>query len=52
MVEVYKRMYLHLFNRVTDALSLLNEGQICQAKQLLVEAQQNCENIYIEENEE
>ena len=44
-------MYLHLFNRVTDAISLLNEGQTSQAEKLLVEAQQNCENIYIEYEE-
>lgn len=45
---VYKKMYLSLFNAVTDALELLPEKPE-QAKELLIAAQQLCENIFVEE---
>ena len=48
----YKKMYLHLFNAVTDALELMPE-KAGEAMGLLMRAQQDCERLYIEmENKE
>lgn len=44
---VYKTMYLHLFNAVTDALEALDAGQTGEAAFLLIRAQQECEELYI-----
>ncbi|MCR5663623.1 MAG: hypothetical protein K6G17_01945 [Oscillospiraceae bacterium] len=45
---LYKKMYLHLFNAVTDALEGLNAGRTEQAKRSLIAAQQRCEELFIE----
>ena len=43
----YNKMYLLLFNAITDALEKI-EGQNCgDAKELLIAAQQKAEEIYI-----
>ena len=47
---VFKEMYLHLFNRVTDALEALEAGNAARAKALLIAAQQECEARYIGED--
>ena len=44
-MEIYKSMYLHLFNAVTDALRLL-PGE-SKAAALLRRAQSDCEEIYV-----
>ena len=49
---MFKRMYLLLFNRITDALKALEHGDSEQARLLLIHAQQDAENIYIEGIEE
>ena len=36
----YKTMYLHLFNRVSDAVNALEAMNYGQAKELLIRAQQ------------
>ena len=46
-MELYQKMYLHLFNAVTDALRLLGVGQTQAAAVLLERAQQDCEEMYI-----
>ena len=46
---MFKKMYLHLFNRVTDALRALEPGDPAQARALLIAAQQDCEELYIRE---
>ena len=46
---MFKKMYLHLFNRVTDALRALEAGDTAQARALLIAAQQDCEELYIRE---
>lgn len=50
MKDDYKKMYLHLFNAVTDALELLPEDN--RAAQLLRTAQMVCDELYIQQGEE
>jgi hypothetical protein len=45
--QIYQGMYLHLFNVVTDALAALERGQTEKAKALLIQAQQDCEELYM-----
>jgi hypothetical protein len=40
-------MYLRLFNAVTDALEALDAERPEEAKRLLVQAQQACEELYL-----
>ena len=47
-MQLYQKMYLHLFNAVTDALRALENGQTEHARLLLVEAQQQTEAHYVE----
>ena len=50
---MYKKMYLHLFNAITDVLGVLEKGNIWDAKRLLMEAQCAVEEMYISaENDE
>ena len=44
----YKKMYLHLFNHVSDALESLEQQNFGQAKEILVAAQQQAEDEYVE----
>ena len=47
-VEIYKNMYLKLFNSVTDALGVLDEkGDSAEVSDILKQAQLECEEIYI-----
>ncbi|MDO4379399.1 MAG: hypothetical protein Q4D20_00840 [Clostridia bacterium] len=43
----YKKMYLLLFNSVTDALESLNKGNNENAKEILKSAQKKTEEMYI-----
>ena len=43
-MDMYKKMYYHLFNAVTDAIE---EKNIDDIKKLLIKAQQETEEIYI-----
>ncbi len=43
-MEMYQKMYYHLFNAVTD---VLEENSIEDIKKMLVKAQQETEEIYI-----
>ena len=45
----YKKMYLTMVNAAEDAIRLLPEGA---ARELLIEAQRRCEEIYVETAEE
>ena len=47
MTELYEEMYHRLFNAITDALRLLEEGNIWEAKKLLMDAQGETEEMYI-----
>ena len=44
---MWKKMYLHLFNQVTDAIEMLTQGENEKASKILIWAQQNCEELYI-----
>lgn len=49
---MYKKMYLTLFNAITDALGLLEEKRPAEAVSLLKRAQQDTEEQYISAPEE
>ena len=44
---MYKSMYVWLFNRVTDALDELAQGDAAKAEEILKKAQQETEEMYI-----
>ena len=44
---MFKKMYLVLFNRITDALEALEHGDRARAMDILVRAQQDTEELYI-----
>ena len=43
-MDMYQKMYYHLFNAVTDAIE---ENNIDDVKKILIKAQQETEEIYI-----
>ena len=43
-MEMYQKMYYHLFNAITDALE---ENKIDDIKGFLIRAQQETEEIYV-----
>ena len=49
---MFKKLYLLLFNRVTDALEALEHGDAALARKILIRAQQDAEELYIEGREE
>ena len=46
-MEEYKKMYLLLFSAITDALEQMEKQNYGTAKDLLIAAQQQTEEIYI-----
>lgn len=48
---MYKKLYYLMFNRITDAVNALKEGQSNDALQTLTDAQSEAEQIFIEESE-
>lgn len=44
----FKKLYLLLFNAVTDALRLMKAGRAQEAAEVLMRAQQVCEELCIE----
>lgn len=49
---MFKRMYFMLFNRTTDAITAIERGDTEQARTILLRAQQDAEEVYIEDTEE
>lgn len=49
--NVYRNMYLLLFNRVTQALCALEAKQPLRARFLLMRAQLDAEELYLEHGE-
>ena len=49
---MFKRMYLLLFNRISDALEMLERGDTARARTVLIRAQQDAEELYMEGTEE
>ena len=45
---LYWSMYSGVFNAVSDAIVLLEQGETSAAKAILIHAQQNAEEKYIE----
>ena len=45
---MFKRMYLVLFHGITDALRALERGDAAQARSILIRAQRDAEELYIE----
>ena len=45
-MSVFEKLHLLLFNAVTDALRLMQSGRAQAAAELLVRAQQACEELY------
>ena len=46
-MDYYPKMYTILFNAITDALALLEQGNIDKAKQTLINGQLDAEDIFI-----
>lgn len=51
MVDTFERMYFLLFNSITDALRELESGNSKLAMEMLTEAQQRAEEMYIQGDE-
>lgn len=52
MSTIYKAMYLHLFNAVTDALLEPDGGDPITAVEHLKSAQSECEEIFLSSSEQ
>lgn len=46
----YKKLYFALFNRISDAVTALDKGDFSLARSILCAAQQEGEELYLEEN--
>ena len=46
----YEKMYFHLFNALTDILSSLEKNDIRSAREQIIQAQQDTEEWYIDED--
>lgn len=49
---MYKRLYLFLFNRVMNAIEKIGQGKANEGLQILIKAQQDCEEMYISQEED
>ena len=49
--NLYKKLYLFLFNQITDALDALDAQNYGQAGEILRSAQQQAEEQYIQETQ-
>ena len=47
-MDTYKVMYLQLFNAVTDSIEALAAQNFGKAKEILIKAQQDAEEYYME----
>lgn len=50
-MQPYKKMYLFLFNKVSDAIGTLDAGEVGQARELLVSAQRQAEEMYLSDQQ-
>lgn len=44
----YQKMYVTLFNAVTTALDMMEDGKFMKARTVLIKAQRDTEELYIE----
>ena len=49
---MFKKMYLLLFNRVIEAIEALESGDTRSARTILIRAQQDAEELYMEGQDE
>ena len=49
MMSDYKKMYLLIFNSITDSFESLDKGNNENAKEILKSAQKKTEEIYIDD---
>ena len=47
----YQKMYITLFNAITDAIESLQQDNYGTAKEVLIQAQQDAEELYISDEE-
>ncbi len=50
-MEIYKKMYLHLFSKTCDAIQQLEQHNIGISKDILICASLECEQMFMTENE-
>ena len=48
----YSTLYHKMFNAATDAIWAIEDGNVEKAKEMLILAQQDCEEIYISAGED
>ncbi len=48
----YQKLYFHLFNAVTDALEAMDTMRLAAARRILVDAQRQTEELYMDSEEE
>ena len=46
----YKKLYFHLFNTLTDAIESMERGDVFAARDRLIRAQQEAEEMYMDES--
>ena len=49
-ILLFRRMYFYLFRAVTDALCMIQVGNVKEAEQKLIAAQQTTEDMYLSAN--
>ncbi len=52
MEQLYKKLYFKLFGVLADATELLERGNVWDAEQLLIRAQQEAEDYFVEHADE
>ena len=51
-MQIYQKMYFLLFNAVTDAISSMEQQNFGQAVQQLKKAQADCEELFMDAEDE
>ena len=51
MNELYKDLYFHLFNQITDALEEMERQNFGRSRDILIRAQQETEETYLNAGE-
>ncbi len=47
IMDGYRELYTLLFNRITDAIERLDNGQPARARDILISAQREAEELFI-----
>ena len=51
-MDLYRKLYYKLFGILANAVELLENGNVWEAKQLLIKTQREAEEFYIENDNE